>query len=140
MDVSHRFSIQKFTIIYLIISDITTNSMVQIRRYINASKVFTEINDCIDYITDLKTNNVLMIINYTLENEIISWIADLSQIDSIFLIKSQEACQHPQSTLTSTKIEGIFDNIESFCEFIDYIFDDGMILLYQIVVSRSWIY
>ena len=61
MDVSHRFSIQKFTIIYLTISDITTNSMVQIRRYINASKVFTEINDCIDYITDLKTNNVLMI-------------------------------------------------------------------------------
>jgi hypothetical protein len=58
-----------------------------------------------------------MIIDDTFENELISLINELPQVDSIYLFKSQEVQQN-LNTLISTKIKETFNNIESICNFI----------------------
>ncbi|CAF0757993.1 unnamed protein product [Adineta steineri] len=117
MDSSPTLSIQNFTIIWLTNIKDDTNSLIHLQRIFNTSRKFTEAAECIKYITEFEANKVFMIIDCTFENELISFIDELPQINSIYLLKSQQI-QHHFTDLQSTKIKGTFDNIESICNLI----------------------
>ena len=117
MDSSSALSIQNSTIIWLTIDNHDTNSIAQLQRIINTSRIFAEVNKCIEYIDEIKAKTVFMIIDYTFESELISLIDELPQVDSIYLLTSEETELH-RNSLKSRKIKGTLNNIESICNLI----------------------
>jgi tetratricopeptide (TPR) repeat protein len=91
------------------------NTLAQLRRIINAVNTFTNRDPCVDFLTDIDTATVFMIISGELGQEIIPLIHDIIQLDSIFIFCGNQK-QHEQWINDWPKIKGVFTEISSVCE------------------------
>lgn len=112
MNSSSVKAIKNFTIIWLTTTHDDTHLLMQLQRIINSSKIFNEIEECINYLNKIEGCKVFMIIDYTLGSELILQFDKLSQIYAIYLLKNEEE-QHNIPILVSTKVKGTFTDIES---------------------------
>lgn len=70
---------------------------------------FTDVDECIDFITDINEEKTFMIVSGTLCQTIVPIIQDISQVSSVYISCGNKAQQWP-------KVKGIYTGITSICE------------------------
>ncbi|UJR26873.1 hypothetical protein I4U23_008184, partial [Adineta vaga] len=93
----------------------TQNSIHQLQRIANAIKTFTEIETCLNYLNQIKTEKIFMIVSGSIGQHILPMINDMTQLDSVYIF-----CNNPSKHTTwikeYKKIQGIFNEIEPICK------------------------
>lgn len=108
-------SIENFIIIWLDLDinefdEDTKKSLTSLRQVVDSIKIFNNVDQCIDYLTDIEDEKVFLIISHTLHQQIVSLIENIAQLHSIYVVSSQ-SIGHGYK-----KVKGIFNKIESICD------------------------
>ncbi|CAF1128435.1 unnamed protein product [Rotaria sp. Silwood1] len=91
------------------------NNLMQLRSIVNTVKTFTNMNRCVDFLTDIQDEKAFMILAATVAQYIVPLIHDIPQLNSIYILSENE------STVDSwiqkwNKVKGVFTNVSSICE------------------------
>jgi hypothetical protein len=62
------------------------NSITELRQIVNTVNKFTDVDECIDFITDMKDEMTLMIISEAFSPIIIPVVEAISQVTSVYII------------------------------------------------------
>ncbi|CAF4129566.1 unnamed protein product [Rotaria sordida] len=88
------------------------NSITELRRIVNTVITFTDVDECIDSITNIKDEKVLMIISHELDENIVPIVNDFTQINAIYIFSKNES-QKKKWTQKWSKVKDIFSSISS---------------------------
>jgi tetratricopeptide (TPR) repeat protein len=91
------------------------NTITQLQQVVNTVNTFTDVNQCISFITDIKEEKIFMIISGTLGEIVIPTIHDMFQIDSMYVFCRNEL-KHKEWAQKWLKIKGVFTEISSICQ------------------------
>ncbi|CAF2993781.1 unnamed protein product [Rotaria sp. Silwood2] len=84
--------------------------IIQVRRIINSIQLFTDVDQCIDFIANMEDGRFLFILSYNTGITVVPLINDLAQVDSIYIYNNEEI-KSEQRLLEYSKIQGIFSDI-----------------------------
>jgi hypothetical protein len=87
----------------------------QLRRVVNSINTFTDVDQCVDFLTDIYPANVCIIISGVLCQTVVPLIHDVAQLDTVFIF-SENDTEHEQWAKDSPKIKGAFIEISQICE------------------------
>jgi len=90
----------------------TSNTIIQLQSIVNSIERFTDLDKCVDFLTDIEDEKVFMIISDNLIQEILPLIVDIDQLHSIYVLCNHQAAHEPW-TNQSKKVKGVFTRIES---------------------------
>ncbi|CAF3767616.1 unnamed protein product, partial [Rotaria sp. Silwood1] len=90
-------------------------SMQQLRNIIATIITFTDADQCIDYLSDIEDEKVLMIVSGSLGQHVIPEIQACPQLDSIYVFCDNQS-MHEQWARKIPKIKGICTQIEPICK------------------------
>ena len=113
--------VQNFILIWLDprIDDMNDNeyrtSITELRRVVNTIETFADVDQCIDFITEIKEEKILMIISDELGQNTVPLVHDITHINSIYVF-SNNGTQNKQWTQQWPKIKDIFATIPSICD------------------------
>jgi len=88
------------------------DAITQFRQTTNSIKLFTNVDQCIDYITDITEEKAFIILSGAIVRSIVSIVQDICQINSIYIWCENVSAEHEQWT----KVKGVFTQISSICE------------------------
>ena len=91
------------------------NSIMKLREVSNTVNTFTEIDECIDFINNVKTRKIFMISSGALGRTAIPIVHELSQIKTIYIF-CESKLRHQEWAKQWFKIKGVFTDIQSICE------------------------
>ena len=91
------------------------NTISQLRRTVNSVNIFTDGQECIEFLEDIADEKACMIISGSLGQQIISRVHDLSQVDSIFIFCGNKK-YHEGWAKDWSKIKGVFTEIKPICD------------------------
>ncbi|CAF1066184.1 unnamed protein product [Adineta steineri] len=91
------------------------NTIIKLREVVNTVNTFTNMEECINFITDIKVEKVFMILSGALAQTTVSIIHDMTQVNTTYIFCENKA-RHEQWTKQWPKIKGIFTDIQSICE------------------------
>ena len=91
------------------------NTIAHLRSVVNTLNSFTDDGECIQFLEDVATEKVCMIISGALGQQIMPRVHDLSQVDSIFIFCSNKT-YHEGWTKKWPKIKGVYTDIKSICD------------------------
>jgi hypothetical protein len=85
-----RCVVQNFFLIWLDANidesnDEYRNSINQLQSIINTIDIFKDIDQCIDFLTEIKDETIFMIVSGSLIEQIVPFIHNISQLKSIFV-------------------------------------------------------
>src|ERR1700722_4121970 len=112
--------VQNFTLIWLDSSinesDIDFKySLTQLRQIVNTIDTFTDADECVDFLTELKDEKGFMLVSGTLGQSIVPLIHDVPQLYSIYVFCGNKS-QHEQWAKEWTKVKGVFTKIDIICD------------------------
>ncbi|UJR32477.1 hypothetical protein I4U23_019939 [Adineta vaga] len=118
------YSIQNFRLIWLdsnidvINNNYCIDTMIKLEEIANTVEIFTDVDECIDFITDLNDHDqTVMILSGSLGEIVMSAIHDISQIN-LFYIFCQNKERHKRWAREWSKIEAVITDVKSLCEAI----------------------
>jgi hypothetical protein len=91
------------------------NTITQLRRVVNSINTFTDGDQCIEFIEEMKNEKACMIISGSLGQHLVPRVHGLSQVDSIFIFCGNKK-RHEQWTKEWSKIKGVYTEIAPICE------------------------
>jgi tetratricopeptide (TPR) repeat protein len=91
------------------------NSMMKLREVVNNVSVFSDVDQCVDFITDIKEEKTFMIISEEFSEMIMPFIQDISQVTSVHIF-CRNNTEHAKSVTKWPKINGVYSSIEPICE------------------------
>ena len=91
------------------------NTIAHLRGAVNALNSFTDDGECIQFLKDMATEKVCMIISGALGQQVMPRVHDLSQVDSIFIFCSNKT-YHQGWAKSWPKIKGVYTDIKSICD------------------------
>ena len=91
------------------------STVTELRRVVNDINTFTDVDECIDFFTDIDDNNVFMIISGALCQNIVPLSHNFAQLRTIFIF-CNDSTAYEQWTKKWSKIEGVSTEITSICE------------------------
>jgi hypothetical protein len=80
--------------------------LAQLRCVVDSIKTFVHVDPCIDHLTDIKDERVLMIVSDVLGQQLLAFIEDIPQIYSIYVLCSQTT-EHGQLIQDYEKVKGV---------------------------------
>ena len=86
------------------------NTLAQLRNIVNNVSIFSQRDECVDFLTDIGDIKVFLIIEDTLASQILPLIHDIPQLGDIYI--SRNKCHHEQCTKEWTKIKGVYTEIK----------------------------
>ncbi|UJR07190.1 hypothetical protein I4U23_011478 [Adineta vaga] len=96
-------------------SDELKLKMFNIAQIISSTKVFTDVNLCIDFIMEIEYAKFFLIVSESIAKTVIPPIHDTVQLDSIYIFSTDDV-KHEQCTSAWKKVEGVFFDISSICD------------------------
>lgn len=114
-------NVQNFLLVWLDANIDTDNNsdcrhtITQLQKIVHTIHRFTDHNQCIHFLADIKDEKVLMIISGALGEIIMPDIHDMSQIYSIYIFCQNES-KHKQWAQNWSKIKGVFTEILPICD------------------------
>jgi tetratricopeptide (TPR) repeat protein len=87
------------------------NSITQLRHVVNTVNTFIDIDQCIDFITDIKDEETFMLVSGTFSQIIVPIVQDMSQVRSIYIFSDDEAWYEQWP-----KVKGVYTDITPICE------------------------
>lgn len=115
-----RFRFTEYTVIVWLDfnideSDKYTNQSIQkLQHLVNVVKLFNNTDECIDFLTDLNTDIVFMIISNNCDEWIFPLIDNISQLRAIY-IYNRDQMQLTHVKNEHKKVKGTFSSIDSIC-------------------------
>ena len=88
--------------------------LLQLRNVVNEVNIFSQLDECIDYLTDFEGMKAILIIEDTLGRQISPFIDNLPQIDSMYIFNHKKSNQ--KQWAQTGKIKGIYTDVTSICE------------------------
>ena len=115
-----RRTIQNFLLIWLDAScnegnEDFKNSIKHLRRLVVSITTFTDADECIDYLSEIKTEKVFMIVSGALGEKVIPIIESWPQLALVYVFCGNQA-YHEQWAKKIPKVKGVYTKIESICE------------------------
>jgi tetratricopeptide (TPR) repeat protein len=90
------------------------NTLAQLRHVANSVNVFTERDQCVDFLTELEDLKVFLIADGVLSQQIMPLIHDIPQLDTIYIYCGDKS-RHEKWTKNWAKIR-VHTEIKSLCE------------------------
>ena len=91
------------------------NTISQFQRIVNTINIFTDGEQCIDFLNNMDDGKACIIIGDSFRQAIVPRIHNMSQVGRIF-ISSDRKQQDEQSMKEWSKIDGVFEEISPICE------------------------
>ena len=91
------------------------NSLVRLQSVVNSIFHFTNSNQCIDFLRNIKDEKIFIIISGVLDDHFISIIHDINQLDSIYVFDPNKR-RYEQWSKDWMKVRGIFTDMPSICD------------------------
>ncbi len=113
--------VQNFHLVWLdesidaVNTDNCRNSISKLHQVVNTVNIFTDVDECIDFITDINEEKALMVISGALNEIIVSIVQEISQVNSVYIFCENKACPEKWSKEWS-KIKGVYTDIIPICE------------------------
>ena len=92
-------------------------ALVQLSHLAQSIHIFSHVDECIDFITEMGDEKVFLIISDDIGYRIVSLIHDIIQLDSIYVISANEPFDERWID-ASGKIRGTFNHIALVCDLI----------------------
>ncbi|CAF1347054.1 unnamed protein product, partial [Rotaria sp. Silwood1] len=90
-------------------------SIQHLRNILETVTTFTDIDECIDFLSDIENENVFMIISGALGQHIIPVIQECPQLVSIYIFCDNQLI-HERWAKTIAKVKGVYTQIELICD------------------------
>ncbi|CAF1271072.1 unnamed protein product [Adineta ricciae] len=90
------------------------NTNEKFQQLVNIVYRCTDIDECIDFITD-NENDIFLVVSGSLTELFLRTLHDISQVQAIYVF-DKNTIEQPQLEQNWAKVKGIFVNIESICE------------------------
>ncbi|CAF3818168.1 unnamed protein product [Adineta steineri] len=117
----HHRIIENFLVVWLdpnlqdIIDDDCRDIIDQLRSIVNSIDIYSDVDYCIDFLSDIKDEKAFMILSGAFGQQIISYIHDIPQLHSIYIFCGSKI-KHEQWAKDWPKIKGVFTQIEPICD------------------------
>ncbi|CAF5223388.1 unnamed protein product, partial [Rotaria magnacalcarata] len=82
---------------------------------INSIEIFTGLNKCVDFLTDLNDTTIFLIVSREIDQQDAVLLESLSQVKSIYVLHCDKT-KNKQSIPLCKKVRGIYTNMKSMCE------------------------
>ncbi len=108
--------VQNFHLIWLdesideVNNDDCRSSITELRQVVNTVNTFIDVDECIDFITDVK-EQVFMVISGQFSRTTVPIVQDIPQISSIYIY-----CENNVQCEEWPKVTGVYTDITSICE------------------------
>ena len=93
------------------------NTLVQLQSVVDDVHIFTQRDECIDFLTEVNDMKIFLIIAGTLGQQILPLIHDIPQLDEVYIFDSNKS-SHEQWAKTWMKVKGIHTEITPICQSI----------------------
>jgi hypothetical protein len=91
------------------------NTITKLRQIVNTVNTFTDVNECIDFITDIEEEKIFMIVSGTFSQVIVPIVQDIPQVSGIYIFCGNKS-RYEQWALQWSKVKGVFTDITPICE------------------------
>jgi hypothetical protein len=91
------------------------HSIVKLREISNTVNTFTDVDECISFIKDIKTQKIFMISSGALGQTTVPIVHDMTQVDTIYIVCGDKV-RHQNWVQQWSKIQGVFTDITPICE------------------------
>ena len=95
-------------------NDDCTDSILKLRQVVNAVKMFTDIDECANFITSIENEKIFLIISGSLGETMVHLVHDKPQINSFYIFCKHKA-HHEQWAKEWPKVKGVYTDITSIC-------------------------
>ncbi|CAF3432105.1 unnamed protein product [Rotaria sp. Silwood2] len=117
---SRRRVLQNFLLVWLDtdfdeFKDDYKKSIQHLRNIVETVTTFTDIDECIDFLSDIENENVFMIVSGILGQHLIPLIQDCPQLVSIYIFCDNQVI-HERWAKIMAKVKGVYAQIEPICE------------------------
>ena len=96
------------------------NTFKELQNIVNNVHMFTQRDECIDFLTAVDDMKAFMIIERTLTKQIIPLIHDIPQLVGVYILCNNKS-SHDQWTKTWVKVKGIHTEIIPICDSLQYV-------------------
>jgi len=96
-------------------NDECCESIVKLRQIVNTTNTFTDVDECIDFITDIEHELCIMLVSEFFFEIIAFIIPEIRQITSVFIYRRNKSLSKNLSS-EWPKVKGIYTDITSICE------------------------
>jgi tetratricopeptide (TPR) repeat protein len=91
------------------------NSITKVRQVMNTVNTFTDPDECIDYINDIKSENTFLIVSEIFSETVIPIVQNIAEVISIYIICNNN--DRPEQWAKQWfKVKGFFTDITTICE------------------------
>ena len=96
-------------------SDDCRNSIMKLRQIVNTVKIFVDMDECLDFITDHKEEKAFMVLSGDFGQTIAPIVQDISEVSYVYIFGGDIA-QDTKWLQQCSKIIGVYTNITLICE------------------------
>jgi tetratricopeptide (TPR) repeat protein len=93
------------------------NTLAQLRNIVNDVHLFTDPDQCVDFLSDIKDMNAFIIADGSLGQHTIPLMHDIPQLDSIYIFCGNKS-RHEEWAKKWTKVKGVHTEIKPICEIL----------------------
>ena len=98
-------------------------NLEQLCEVINNVNAFTDVDECIDFISNIKQTITFLIISEEFSAKVTPVVENISHINSIYIC-CQNDIKHEEWTQEYSKIKGIYADIKSICDVLKQTIED----------------
>ena len=112
--------VQNFHLVWLdesidkINNDDCRNSITKLRQVVNTVNTFTDVDECIDFITDIERGTAFMMVSESFSKIIVPVVKDIYQVSSVY-IYSENKMSYEKWPQQWPKVKGVYTDITSIC-------------------------
>jgi tetratricopeptide (TPR) repeat protein len=93
------------------------NTINEVQHIISSYRIFTNIDECIDFVTDVKNEKIFMILPCSVDHQTISCIEDIVQLHLIYIVYHHQE-KHKEWITDHKKIKEILIDIETIYDIL----------------------
>jgi tetratricopeptide (TPR) repeat protein len=86
------------------------NSITKLRQVVNIVYTFTDADECVDFITDIKGETIFIIVSGTFSAAVVPIIQDIMQVSCVYIL-CENKCRYEQWALQWSKVKGVYTDI-----------------------------
>jgi hypothetical protein len=94
------------------------NTLTQLRNVTNDINIFTQPNDCIQFLKNIDKEKAFVIVSGSLGQHLVPSIHSMPQLDAIYIFCANKV-RHEQWTNEWTKIKGVHTKVKPICEALE---------------------
>jgi hypothetical protein len=95
------------------------NSIIKLRQVFNTVNTFTDADECIDFVTDIKEETIFIIVSGTFSTAIVPIVQDILHVSCVYIL-CKNKCRYEQWALQWSKVKGVFTDITPIYEAVKH--------------------